>query len=256
MKALHIIKVRAAFELATFDEDLTDLQAVAKKFGEIITTLPSAEESSEDKITFDLIVGTEYDEESIKEELAERSIDFTVLRKGTVVSPVRQQPAPEPKQPVLEDPVQIEDISDLEVQEEPKTLRTISQTVRVDITKLDNLMNIVGELVIGKNILTQLVERMRHEYGFNELSMEMIKNARTMERKLSELQSQVLEVRMVRVGQIFDKLHRNIRKLSRELGKDVEFEANGADTELDKLIIEDLADPLMHIIRNCMDHGH
>jgi two-component system chemotaxis sensor kinase CheA len=76
-----------------------------------------------------------------------------------------------------------------------------------------------------------------------------------MERKLSELQAGTLEVRMVPVGQIFDKLHRNARKLSRELKKDIEFEAEGGDTELDKLIIEDLADPLMHIIRNCMDHG-
>jgi two-component system chemotaxis sensor kinase CheA len=76
-----------------------------------------------------------------------------------------------------------------------------------------------------------------------------------MERKLSELQSGVLEVRMVPIGQTFDKLHRNVRKLSRELDKDVDFKAEGGDTELDKLIIEDLADPLMHLIRNCMDHG-
>lgn len=263
-EGMNIIKLRAAFDLATFDEDLTELQAVAKQNGEIITTLPSAEDSSDDKITFDVVVGTDQPLASIQEALAGRGIDISVLRQGTsaAAAPAAQPAAPKaraekkhaPKKPAAA-PAPEDEAEEPAEQEMPASLRTISQTVRVDISKLDNLMNIVGELVISKNNLAQLVERLRNIIGFNEVVMELIKNSRTMERKLSELQQGVLEVRMVPVGQIFDKLHRNVRKLARELDKDVEFQAEGGDTELDKLIIEDLADPLMHIIRNSMDHG-
>lgn len=255
---MHIIKVRASFSLATFDEDLTELQAICKKYGEIITTLPSAEESGEDKITFDLIIGTDQSLEIVQEALAGRPLAFNLLREGSVAAPppkIETPPATEPE------PVAIKPASAIKPDEHDpdrnkvSSMRAISQTVRVDIGKLDNLMNVVGELVISKNIMAQLVERLRGEAGYNELVMEFVKNSRVMERKLSELQSGVLEVRMVPVGQIFDKLHRNVRKLSRELDKEVEFRAEGGDTELDKLIIEELADPLMHIIRNCMDHG-
>jgi len=264
-EGMHIVKLRAAFELATFDEDLTELQAIAKKHGEIITTLPSADESSEDKITFDVVVGSEQPAEKLKEAIAGRPVSLEVMRKGTIAPPPEeseeiepQKPAPQKKTKKKEklapepEPQEIEPEAE---NEQPASLRTISQTVRVDIAKLDNLMNIAGELVISKNSMTQLIERLRTELGFNELVLELVKNTRTMERKLAELQSGVLEVRMVPVGQIFDKLHRNVRKLSRELEKEVEFKAEGGETELDKLIIEDLADPLMHIIRNSMDHG-
>ncbi len=265
-EGMHIIKMRAAFSLATFDEDLTELQAIAKSYGEIITTLPSAEESSDDKITFDIIIGSSGPIDEVQEALAGRSVKLSRLREGTISTPAEgpeaapKKPAPEkpaaPKAgPAAASPPSPELVMEEVEGDRQSTLRTISQTVRVDIGKLDNLMNIVGELVISKNVTTQLIDRLRGELGFNELVMELIKNTRTMERKLAELQGGVLEVRMVPVGQIFDKLHRNVRKLSRELGKEVEFRAEGGDTELDKLIIEELADPLMHIIRNSMDHG-
>jgi len=259
-EGMRIIKIRAAFDLATFDEGLTELQAVSKQQGEIITTLPSAEESSEDKITFDIIIGTDHTLETVKEALAGRSLVFTALREGTAAPPPSRKSAPEPAGETERDREEDNSGAAAGPREPPDpehlgSLRTISQTVRVDIAKLDNLMNIVGELVIAKNVMTRLIERLRTELGFSELTMELVKNTRNMERKLSELQSGVLEVRMVPIGQIYDKLHRNVRKVSREMNKDIEFVAEGGDTELDKLIIEDLTDPLMHIIRNSLDHG-
>ncbi len=256
-EGMHIVKLRAAFELASFDEDLTELQSVAKKLGEIITTLPSADDASDDKITFDVIVGTSRTMESLKEAVAGRPVTVEMLRQGTAAPPeeeVGKEAGPvEEKAGETEAPQPAEEPE--AAPEATASMRTISQTVRVDIAKLDNLMNVVGELVITKNSITQLIDRLRGMLGFNELVMNLVKNARVMERKLSELQSGVLEVRMVPVGQIFDKLHRNVRKLSRQMQKEVEFKAEGGDTELDKLIIEDLADPLMHIIRNSVDHG-
>src|SRR5207247_3281054 len=81
------------------------------------------------------------------------------------------------------------------------------------------------------------------------------REVRALGRKLDELQAGILEVRMVPLGQIFDKLSRVVRKISRDAAKEIRFVIAGAETELDKLIVEELSDPLMHVIRNCIDHG-
>ncbi len=93
------------------------------------------------------------------------------------------------------------------------------------------------------------------EQGFQGFAVDLYKECRQFDRKLDELQDGVMEVRMVQLRQIFDKLSRVVRKISRDAGKEINFHITGADTELDKLIVEELSDPLMHIIRNCIDHG-
>jgi two-component system chemotaxis sensor kinase CheA len=91
--------------------------------------------------------------------------------------------------------------------------------------------------------------------GFSGIAIELAKAAKGLERKLNELQKSVMEIRMTPVGQLFEKMSRIVRKISREQGKMVELRIFGADTELDKVIIEEISDPLMHIIRNSVDHG-
>ena len=91
--------------------------------------------------------------------------------------------------------------------------------------------------------------------GFSALAIELGKAAKGLERKLTELQKGVMEIRMIPVGQLYEKMGRIVRKITREQGKKVDLKLYGADTELDKLIIEDIADPVMHIIRNSIDHG-
>src|SRR6185369_15416404 len=88
-----------------------------------------------------------------------------------------------------------------------------------------------------------------------KLARELHHEVRGLSRKLDELQAGILEVRMVPLGQVFDKLSRVVRKISRDAGKEIRLVISGADTELDKLIVEELSDPLMHVIRNCIDHG-
>jgi two-component system chemotaxis sensor kinase CheA len=127
--------------------------------------------------------------------------------------------------------------------------------VRVDIHKLDRLMNVVGELVLVKSSLLGLAERHKAEGGDPGLSSELHRASRALERKLAELQAGILEVRMVPLEQVFDKLARMVRKLAREVGKEIDFVVAGGDVELDKLIVEELSDPLMHLIRNSIDHG-
>jgi two-component system chemotaxis sensor kinase CheA len=138
------------------------------------------------------------------------------------------------------------------------SLRSLTQTVRVDIRRLDGLMNTVGELLLIKANLQRMTESARQE-GTLMLSkawvQELARETRQLERKLDALQSGLLEARMVPVGQVFDKLARLVRRIAREAGKEIDFLSSGGEVELDKLIVEELSDPLMHIIRNALDHG-
>jgi two-component system chemotaxis sensor kinase CheA len=127
--------------------------------------------------------------------------------------------------------------------------------VRVDIRKLDRLMNVVGELVLVKANFNAVAERLKIEGGDPVLTAELHRANRTLERKLAELQSGILEVRMVPLEQVFDKLARMVRKIAREVGKEIELSVSGGDVEIDKLIVEELSDPLMHLIRNAIDHA-
>src|SRR5262249_54492589 len=135
------------------------------------------------------------------------------------------------------------------------TIRSVAQTVRVDIHKLDRLMNIVGELSIVRTTLARLVERLRAQHVERELAADVQRLQRTFERHLGAMQQGILEVRMVPLGQVFDKLARVVRQISRESDKLVNLVITGAETDVDKLIVEQLSDPLMHMMRNAIDHG-
>jgi two-component system chemotaxis sensor kinase CheA len=142
-----------------------------------------------------------------------------------------------------------------EQQHRELTLRSVTQTVRVDIRKLDHLMNIVGELAIVRSAMARLTERVRNDLELRELATTLNRLHRSFDRHLSQMQNGILEVRMVPLGQVFDKLARIVRQISREHDKQVNLVVTGAETEIDKLIVEELSDPLMHMIRNAIDHG-
>jgi two-component system chemotaxis sensor kinase CheA len=135
------------------------------------------------------------------------------------------------------------------------SLRSVSQTVRVDIRKLDHLMNIVGELAIVRGALSRVMDRVRGRPDMRELGTDLHRLHRAFERNLHQMQNGILEVRMVPLGQVFEKLARIVRQISREADKQVNLVITGADTEIDKLIVEELSDPLMHMMRNAIDHG-
>jgi two-component system chemotaxis sensor kinase CheA len=116
-------------------------------------------------------------------------------------------------------------------------------------------MNIVGELAIVRTVLLRLTERARAQPEWRELSVELLRTHRSFDRHLVQMQNGILEVRMVPLGQVFDKLARIVRQLSREHDKQVNLVITGAETEIDKLIVEELSDPLMHMMRNAIDHG-
>lgn len=128
-------------------------------------------------------------------------------------------------------------------------------TVRVDIRKLDRLMTILGELAIVRTAVGRLSERLRGSVEHRELGTDLHRLHRTFERQLAQMQNGILEVRMVQLGPVFDKLQRGLRAISREYSRPVNLVITGQETEIDKLIVEELSDPLMHMVRNAFDHG-
>ncbi len=136
-----------------------------------------------------------------------------------------------------------------------ESLKSISETVRVDIRKLDELMNLVGELVIQRSSLGDLIGRLLADSHTARIGGEFVKVHKALDRKFRELQTAVLDVRMVPLRQVFEKVSRVVRRLRLDLDKDVRLDLCGADTELDKLIVEELVDPMMHVVRNSLDHA-
>jgi two-component system chemotaxis sensor kinase CheA len=116
-------------------------------------------------------------------------------------------------------------------------------------------MNIVGELALVRSVMAKLETRVRRDPGMREIATDLNRLHRSFDRHLAQMQNGILEVRMVPLGQVFDKLARIVRQISRENDKQVNLVITGAETEIDKLIVEELSDPLMHIIRNAIDHG-
>jgi two-component system chemotaxis sensor kinase CheA len=133
--------------------------------------------------------------------------------------------------------------------------RLSPRTLRVDQEKIDALMTMVGELVVAKNSLPYLARRAEHHFGLRELGREIKDQYGVIDRIAQELQGAVMAVRMMPVGQVFQRFPRLVRDLSRKLGKEVDLVIEGEETEADKNVIESLFDPLLHMVRNSLDHG-
>ena len=129
------------------------------------------------------------------------------------------------------------------------------KSLKVDQAKVDRLMNLIGELVVSKNALPYLAERAEAQFGVRELSREIRGQYSIINRIADEMQDAIMQVRMMAVSFIFQRFPRLVRDTSRKLGKEVQLVLEGEQTEADKNIIESLADPLIHIVRNSLDHG-
>ncbi len=226
----NLFALKAEFQLTDFETGIKKLNAMIKKYGEIICTLPMAGGGA--GIGFTIVVASSEGEESLASAIASPNV---TIKK---IAYLEGRKAEEPRPGV-----------------ETVALKSVSNTVRVDIYKLDSLMNTVGEMHLVKNVIGRIVKDLRSVQGFTGLSVDLHKAQRSLERKLNDLQEGILDVRMVPIGQIFTRLSQVVRKYARDAGKEIDLELRGEETELDKLMIEDLADPLMHLIRNAIDHG-
>jgi two-component system, chemotaxis family, sensor kinase CheA len=129
------------------------------------------------------------------------------------------------------------------------------RSIKVDQVKIDRLMNLIGELVVEKNALPYLAQRAEVQFGNRELSREIKGQYSVINRIADEMQDAIMQVRMMAVSFVFQRFPRLVRDISRKLGKEVQLVLEGEQTEADKNIIESLADPLIHIVRNSLDHG-
>ena len=227
-----IFLARAVFHLADFDKALSTLVAAIKSHGEQISTLPTSTDLPPDSIGFNILFGSGKPREELKEVLG-LPVDELIRRKhdAAVVSP--------PPPPRMQE----------------SSIKSTSTYVRVDIEKIDRILNTISELNLARSATNRIADEMMETFGHTPLVVDIFKISQSFERRISELKEQVLEIRMIPVGQIFSRLGQVIRRYSRETGKQIDLTLYGEDTELDKFLAEEVVDPLMHIVRNAIDHG-
>jgi two-component system, chemotaxis family, sensor kinase CheA len=202
-----------------------------EKLGTIIRSTPTVKELEDENFGLQFIVGV----------VSTKSVD-DFMKTLTNIMDVEKVFVEEPKldQMLIEKRI-------LDTAEHDKGKVSPQQTVRVEIKKLDDLMNLVAELVISRSRLESL--------GTTIGSRDLNEVVEQVGRLTLDLRDSVLKARMVPVDTVFSRFPRLVRDLSRELGKEVELEIHGAETELDRTVIDEIGDPLVHVIRNAVDHG-
>ena len=163
--------------------------------------------------------------------------------------PIAAVPEPQQPQPPEDTPTEIAS----------PTLNTpsprASSHLRVDAERVDTLMNLAGELIVAKNAMPFLAQKAEAADNAGDLVREIKSQHNTINRIAEELQAAIMHIRMVPVGNILSRFNRLVRDLSRKLGKDIQYLVDGEDTEADKAIVDELSEPVVHLIRNSIDHG-
>ncbi|MDH5543271.1 MAG: hybrid sensor histidine kinase/response regulator [Nitrospinota bacterium] len=129
------------------------------------------------------------------------------------------------------------------------------QTIRVDVTRLDEVMNLVGELVLGRNRILQIASELEQAHENDPLVQSLSDTVGQINMVTADLQQGVMKTRMQPVRKVFSRFPRMVRDLAKALGKNIELSLEGEDTELDKSVMEEIGDPLVHLVRNAVDHG-
>ncbi|HEY5514064.1 MAG TPA: chemotaxis protein CheA [Geomonas sp.] len=197
--------------------------------------------------------------------LSESATEATVLapvfalRQEDSTAPQPAPPAPQPKEPPVaglqpKGPQPKEAAPQKAAAAKGEELADNS-TVRVDVKRLDDLMNQVGELVLERNRMIQLHSDYQSGLDPAGFSDDFGKLSKRLNFVTSELQMQVLKMRMLPVEKVFKKFPRIVRNLARDLGKEVDLQIIGEETELDRSVVDEIGDPLIHLIRNALDHG-
>lgn len=235
-----------------------------EQHGEVLKSYPNAEDIEDENFdtSFEVLYMTQLDQQSIQKELMNISeveqvvvamVDFDNIATSNQsiadasvlepVAPVQKQTTPDikPSAVPMANPA-----AQAKKEQEADKGKT-SKTVRVDIDRLDNLMNLVSELIIIKTRLDDLDSHQnRHNMG---------EAVEYLERITTSLHDAVMKVRMVPVERTFNRFPRMVRDLAKELGKSIKLDMSGEETEVDRTVIDEIGDPLIHLIRNSIDHG-
>jgi len=229
--------------------------------GDILKTEPSLEALENEDFTHDfgIYFASGQDVEAIKALILKisdvASVEIEELKDSEVLQSLPEKEKKPPVEPSHKEeaPVTILHATPAQTSQHPAAIpkmesgKKANQTVRVDIGRLDKLMNLVGELVIGRARIERLVQEARLREFDEPLSQ--------LGRISGDIQELVTKLRMVPVSFTFDRFPRLIRDMSKTLGKEVELVLEGQDTELDRTVIDEIGDPMVHLIRNSLDHG-
>ena len=222
------------------------------ELGEVIRSVPPAEDLEQEKFehSFEVVFLTANEQNKVQDALMSiseiKSVDIEVIQvEEPHELPVKEKPASttKPLTDIQQAKVPVQTATNNHIEKKLKS----GQSIRVDIEKLDSLLNLVGELVINKTRLEQI--------GITHRLTELVETIEQMDRVTTDLQSVVMKVRMVPVGQVFNRFPRMVRDLAKELNKEINLTIEGEETELDRTVIDEIGDPLVHLIRNSLDHG-
>ncbi len=232
--------------------------------GEVVKSVPPAEDLEQEKFdqSFDVVVVTDSEMKPIEDTLLSIS-EVDTVEMTDAVEEIKQLEAPaaaaapaEAAAPAASNvPATTAPTAPVAKSAAPPAKKPAAdakklkggQSVRVDIEKLDTLLNLMGELVINKVRLEQI--------GITHRLTELTETLEQMDRVTTDLQTVVMKVRMVPVGQVFNRFPRMVRDLAKELNKELNLTVEGEETELDRTVIDEIGDPIMHLLRNSLDHG-
>jgi len=215
-------------------------KAIEDHGGQILSSNPAVEDIEQEKFDRDvqLILVIKEDKESLRNMI----MSISEIERVTIQDIVHAEAQKKPAEKIEE----VEKKQEAKV-ESTKERRRITQTVRVDIDKLDNLMNLMGELVISRSRIADTLRK----YSIKEVD-ESLSN---LNRISLDLQNVVMKIRMVPIAFVFNRFPRMVRDLAKQLNKEINFIVEGEDTELDRTFVEDIGEPLLHMLRNAIDHG-
>ncbi|MBE9531523.1 MAG: chemotaxis protein CheA [Proteobacteria bacterium] len=242
-----ILLLENDFALTTFDNEYDAFAKLLEPDVEMIATLPSKKKPVDGSIKLQILIASK------------KNIDILEARFDTKCEVVYSEDIRKQVKVFKKD--ETHSISEnflnaqMDATVDDETLKSGANSVRVDISKLDHVMSIVGELGLLRADLTRLARDIKKEMPYSSQAFELIRIEKHLDRRFSELRDSVLDVRLVQIGQLFVRYETMLSMLCRKTGKEVKMETFGAETEIDKLMVEELADPIMHMIRNVVDHA-
>lgn len=194
--------------------------------------------------------------QEIKQEETLPKVENQVVQENAVQEEIVENKTEVVKQDLPIDEIKTEIKTNVEkIEKAASTSATKENTIRVDVERLDSLLDIVSELVLGRNRLSQINTQFSLENEGNKYAKDFEEVTKQIDLMTTELQLVAMKLRMIKIAKIFNRYPRLVRDLCKDLNKDVELIIKGEDTEVDKNLIEEINDPLVHLIRNAVDHG-
>ena len=244
------------------------LQAIDAHRDTVIASHPDEDALDNEQFgdSFELLVATDKPIEQLRYVLLGiseiREVEVSPWQEAPAASPVpsASQAKPHPEKPaespVAEEPEQTAQPAPAsEAEKSASRAPAVSQTVRVDVARLDTLLNLVGELVIDRTRIAQLGREFEARSQHDDLVDSLLEAAGHIGRITDELQEHIMKARMLPIEHVFNRFPRMIRDLAQKFGKEVRLVMEGQETELDRSVIEIISDPLIHMLRNSVDHG-